>query len=71
MKPEFAVHKLNADGMKHAQTMAAKFSDLLEFIESVAVQGRELSLATTKLEEASFFAKKAMAINLANQEPQV
>jgi hypothetical protein len=65
---EFAVHKLNQDGMTKAKTIATAFDTLLDTLETTCMVGREFSIAKTKLEEASFFAKKAMAINLGNQE---
>jgi len=70
VRPEFGVHLLNEDGIKRAKEMAHRFSDLVAWLEmsGVCVQSRELSLAKTKLEEACFFAKKAMATNLVNQK---
>lgn len=68
MKPEFAVHMLNEDGKLKAGIIADAFSELLNVLEAQCMAGRELSIVKTKLEEACFFAKKAMAINLANQE---
>jgi hypothetical protein len=70
MKSEFAVHKLNEDGIAKANIMGWKFSELLYWLEGsdVCIEGRELSLAKTKLEEACFYAKKAMATNLVNQK---
>ena len=52
--------------------MAAKFSDLIDWLEAqgMCVSSRELSIAKTKLEEACFYSKKAMAINLINQKHQ-
>lgn len=63
----FAVHKLNEAGMSKAQELADKFNELTELIDSFAADGRSKSIAFTKLEEASFFAKKAMAENPVNQ----
>lgn len=63
----FAFHKLNEQGIANGQEIAARFTALLAFLDTVCIDGRELALARTKLEEASFFAKKAMATNLANQ----
>lgn len=70
LKPEFKVHLLNETGIAKSKHMAARFSDLLDWLETNAgcLPGRELSLAKTKLEEASFFAKKAMAQNPQNQQ---
>lgn len=70
IRPEFGVHLLNDDGIAKAKEMAFRFSDLTEWLEQpgMCVSSRELSLAKTKLEEACFFAKKAMATNLMNQK---
>lgn len=65
---EFAVHKLNDDGIIKADMMRHEFDRLLSFLEQVCMDGREFSILKTKLEEACFFAKKSMAINLINQE---
>lgn len=63
MHQEFKVHLLNDDGIAKAKELAEKFDSLLDWVEGIAQPGRELSLVKTKLEEASFFAKKSMAIN--------
>ncbi len=65
---EFEVHMLNDLGKSAAGQLAERFSDLLDFCKLVGEPGRELSLVATKLEEASFFAKKAMAIKPENQQ---
>ena len=63
----FAVHKLNDGGMLKAQEIAKAFDGLLTTLNELCCEGREFSVAKTKLEEAAFFSKKAMAINLNNQ----
>jgi hypothetical protein len=68
MHQEFKVHLLNDEGIALAKEMATRFDDLLTWCESVGQPGRELSLVKTKLEEACFFAKKAMAINPKHQK---
>lgn len=68
MNSEFAVHKLNDQGMDKASQIATMFDVLLERLKTVCPEGREFSIIKTKLEEASFFAKKAMAIHLDNQQ---
>lgn len=67
----FAVHMLNDDGKKKAAAIADAFSSLVESLEAndIATDGRLRALVMTKLEEACFFAKKAMATNLKNQQP--
>ncbi|MCU1338859.1 MAG: hypothetical protein JWO19_4440 [Bryobacterales bacterium] len=59
--PLFKVHRLNDDGMKCAEEIAAAFNDCLSRLSGMCTEGREFSIVKTKLEEAAFFAKKAMA----------
>lgn len=68
VRREFEFHRLNPVGVKRAQSIAESFSELLEKLEAHVGTGREASLCRTKLEEACFFAKKAMAIQPENQE---
>ena len=64
----FAFHRLNADGIKKAEAIAETFNTLLSDLKRWCPEGREFSIVKTKLEEASFFAKKAMSCEEANQE---
>lgn len=69
--PLFEVHALNDEGIAKAQRIAASFSTLLRILEfecSPQEKSREFSIVKTKLEEASFFAKKAMASAPENQK---
>jgi len=59
--PEFAVHSLNEEGIKKANEIRNLFDELLTKLSDLCPPGREYSLVKTKLEEASFFAKKSMA----------
>lgn len=69
MEPLFTVHKLNEEGMKKAEVIAGEFTNLLYTLATVCPENtREFSIVKTKLEEASFFAKKAMASQPANQQ---
>jgi glutamate synthase domain-containing protein 3 len=66
MNKEFAVHMLNETGKAKAQEIAQAFDACLERLLSICPKtSREMSITRTKLEEAAFFAKKAMA-----QEPE-
>jgi hypothetical protein len=66
--PLFRAHKLNETGLANANLITNAFNELLDKITPLCLlSGRELALVRTKLEEASFFAKKAMAIDPANQ----
>jgi len=68
MFSEFEVHKLNEAGIAKAVHIAGDFSSLLGSLTTVCPEGREMSIVRTKLEEASFFAKKAMAKQAENQQ---
>jgi hypothetical protein len=68
MNPEFEVHILNEAGIEKAKAIAESFDELLTHLKGTLPQGRYLSLVSTKLEEASFFAKKAMASSPENQK---
>ena len=71
MRKEFEAHKLNSHGLEKASGIAWAFDGLTHLLETLCREGRELSLAKTKLEESCFFAKKAMAIDPKNQEGTV
>ena len=73
MRKEFKVHILSDEGIGKVKLLAEKFSDLLDYIEQArseenvdgmtyCTNAKELAIVATKLEEASFFAKKAMAM---------
>jgi len=73
---EFEVHQLNEEGVKKARQLALAFDGLLTGVEELCgvtsqgatPVGRELSIVRTKLEEACFFAKKAIALIPENQK---
>lgn len=83
MHNEFEVHLLNDGGIGKAKELAGAFDELLTKVIEIcerpgtsgsitlprnAFNGRYLALVRTKLEEASFFAKKAMAVLPENQK---
>lgn len=71
MNKEFESHKLNETGFSKANGISDLFDRLLLELTSDALCGnnsREISIVKTKLEEACFFAKKAMAQKPENQE---
>jgi len=70
MHAEFEVHLLNDLGIAKAKRIAQEFDDFLTKIENLVPQGRSFSIVKTKLEEASFFAKKGMASEPYNQKAQ-
>ena len=72
MHKEFKVHILNPEGIQKAKKIAQLFDDLLTGLEPIAsVASREMAIVRTKLEEAAFFAKKAMANIPENQKEKV
>lgn len=67
---EFEVHILNQYGIDKAKMIAIQFNNLLGLLSQWCPEGREFSITRTKLEEACFFAKKAMACEPINQHPE-
>lgn len=68
MHQAFQVHMLNEVGKTRAQEIAQGFDSLLKSLEQLVPEGRAKSILITKLEEAAFFAKKAMAELTENQQ---
>ena len=67
MEKEFQAFRLNDKGVERAANVSEKFNALLLSIFEAAgcprhTPTRELAIVATKLEEASFFAKKAIAM---------
>ncbi len=69
MDPAFTSYKLNSSGLVKAADIATMFDSLYRTLQLACPIGRELSLVHTKLEEACFYAKKAMAADPQNHEP--
>lgn len=63
MNSEFETYKTNDLGLETIASIRKHFDGLLEDLVHCIPVGRELSLVRTKLEEASFFAVKAIAKN--------
>lgn len=61
MHKAFRVHMLSEKGKAAASEIAAAFDDLGARLFLLVPDGRERSIVMTKLEEACFFAKKAIA----------
>lgn len=67
MHKAFRVHMLNDQGKALASEIAGAFDELLSKISPIIGNGREAAIVATKLEEACFFAKKAIAEVKENQ----
>lgn len=66
----FDVHILNKNGIDKAETIAKIFRGALKDLEFLCDNehaGREMAIVRTKLQEACFFAKRAMALDPVNQ----
>lgn len=70
IRPEFEFHQLNEDGKTKAVAIASCFSMLLDQIETLVPPGRELALVKTHLQDASTWAKRAIAQLKENQVEQ-
>ena len=69
VRDEFTVHRLNDAGMTGAVGIASGFSHLLNGLEEICGKdGREMALVRTKLQEACFYAKRALAQHPAMQD---
>lgn len=69
VRKEFAVHLLNDVGIDKATKLGEIFSTALSAIEELLPPPcRELSIVITKLQEASYFAKRGIAVDTANQK---
>jgi hypothetical protein len=72
MNKLFETHLLNAEGIAKARSIAQSFDGLLSLLEqTIGLSGtstREFSIVKSKLEEASFYAKKSMAQLIENQK---
>lgn len=69
IRSEFDVHTLNEIGIAKAREIADLFSVTLSMLEvQCGADGREMAIVKTKLQEAAFFAKRAMAIRPENQK---
>ena len=54
--------KVDIDGQCDLNTSELLFTNLVKGLEKMIPVGRELSLVKTKLEEASFFANRGIAL---------
>lgn len=68
MDPLFQVHMLNENGRAKAKAIANEFDSLLINLKNICPENtREFAIVKTNLEQACFFAKKAIANDPGNQ----
>ena len=67
MDPLFQVHRLNDEGQAKAGSVAKAFNELLKLLREKIAPNRERAICEMKLEEACFFAKKAIANDPGNR----
>lgn len=63
MLKTFAYHKPGADGLEKITRLREAFSVVAQWIEELAPQSREKSVALTNLEQAAMWAIKAVVCN--------
>lgn len=68
MRDEFQTVRLNIDGAARLEDVREVFSACLDRVEVLCVNSRERSLAITKLQEAEFWASRAIAMRPENRE---
>ncbi len=69
MNQEFTSHRLTVNGIAKINEIKRGFDSLLNLVGATAPDNREFSIVRTKLEEACFFAVKAVSVEPENQEP--
>lgn len=68
VRNEFQVHRLTEEALRLAQSLAVQFTICLNSVEAlVGHDGREMAIVRTKLQEAAFYAKRALAVRKENQ----
>jgi len=61
IREEFNVHILNDEGIAAAREVASVFTEALDKLEALGLEGREKALTVTHLQTAGFWAKRGVA----------
>ncbi len=68
LRPEFFDHPTNLNGVTKQLDLVSRFSSMLDDLETVCGKdGREMALVRTHLQEAAFWAQKAVTTRAENQ----
>lgn len=67
--PLFKGTALNNEGLEKCGAISEGFTALLRQLEDICPKSREFSIVRTKLEEASFYAKKSLVNEEVNRVP--
>lgn len=62
IREEFQVHLINPEGIAAAEAIALALSEALDKVDAIVPAGRERSLFVTNMQQAAFWAKRAIAI---------
>lgn len=63
IRAEFQPHTVHAGGRARMDAVNAAFSKLLDTVETYVPPGRERAIVATKLQEASMFAVRGIAVD--------
>lgn len=63
---EFEFIRLNPEAINECIDVAKLFSVFWDNLQTMCPEGREMALVKTKLQEASFFAKKSISLEPSN-----
>lgn len=66
---EFTSYPLNDKGLKKSEELTEAFSQLMDKLNELCPNDVRLATAKTRLEEASFWARKSMASAPENRRP--
>ncbi len=72
IRPEFQAHRMNEHGRQLANAVSEVFTEALNKLDGLlgGHQSRERSHVVTKLQEAAFWARRGVAVQLSNQQPK-
>jgi hypothetical protein len=72
IRPEFQAFRLNDHGKQLAHAASEIFTEALNKLDGLLgdQQGRERALMVTTLQQAAFWARRALSVQPSNQQPK-